>query len=169
MSLSSSYQTRYPVFKKEELHLLASLVNKYSHILERKRSNATAVKQKKCFWDKLAAEFNSQGLYVYRSVEKLKKRYYNGKNDKIAEQKAQNSIPISTPNKPNYDSLLLQEAELRVKRQHLLIAQDKMLFELAVQEKKLKVQLTEENLKRNNVIPLVMVKKEFQEGNLHTD
>lgn len=63
-------------FTSHEEDLLVSLVEKYSSVVESKKTNAVTWSQKRDMWDKIASEFQKQ-CETYRTVSNLKAKYEN--------------------------------------------------------------------------------------------
>ena len=64
-------------FCKTEEELLVELVKKYEQVIENKKTDAVMWKEKESCWTELAAEFNSVGLLVPRTVVQLQLKYKN--------------------------------------------------------------------------------------------
>ncbi|KAF5300616.1 hypothetical protein FQR65_LT19336 [Abscondita terminalis] len=58
------------------MHRLVDLVHKYSHIVESKKTDSVAWKEKVMIWDNISNEFNSS-VTESKSVEQLRTKYDN--------------------------------------------------------------------------------------------
>ncbi|CAH0398819.1 unnamed protein product [Chilo suppressalis] len=79
--LSSLARHRSPVFSKEEVKCIISLIEKYKTILLNKSTNNAACHAKEMAWTKLTEVFNSQGFKYNRNTESIKGKWDNLKRD----------------------------------------------------------------------------------------
>ncbi|XP_060528806.1 uncharacterized protein LOC132703511 [Cylas formicarius] len=73
---------RDPNFSTNEIQLLVSIVSKYAHITEDKKTDRSSVETKNKVWKTIEKEFNasnSEGLF--RNAQKLKKCFENRKHE----------------------------------------------------------------------------------------
>lgn len=74
MNVEDKKRKRNVNFSKKEEELLNELVTKNKHILENKKTDAIMQKEKEQCWERLVDEFNSQGLLVYKNLNKIVKK-----------------------------------------------------------------------------------------------
>lgn len=75
-TLTSMAPKRF-VYSEEEKDVLTSLVHKYSHILENKKTDAVSLNLKTQLWETLSTEYNSINGIRPRDVKQLKKLWDN--------------------------------------------------------------------------------------------
>jgi hypothetical protein len=80
-------------FTEAESLLLESLVHKYKHILENKKTDAISNAEKEMCWSNLAKEYNSScpSPYIQRDAKVLKLKHFNIKK-KTKQKCAENKV-----------------------------------------------------------------------------
>ncbi|KAL1492300.1 hypothetical protein ABEB36_012773 [Hypothenemus hampei] len=86
--MDTNKRCRAPNYSNSEILTLISIVEKYKHIVDNKKTDNQTWKEKDEVWDKICNEFNSQSTIYNRSKESLKK-YYENKKKIIRKQVAE--------------------------------------------------------------------------------
>lgn len=99
-------------FSKNEQQVLISIVSKYSHIIEDKKTDRTSMDAKSKAWKDVEKEFNSSNPDgVFRSGGKLKKCFNNKKHDLriIESEKSKMRYLQKEPDETYVDSELIRD------------------------------------------------------------
>ncbi|KAL1498101.1 hypothetical protein ABEB36_008955 [Hypothenemus hampei] len=151
-------QKRFLNFNKDEIDLLVSLVEKYSSILECKKSDSVEWKRKNEVWEILTREFNNHNLKQNRNSKNLREKWKNIKkdskkkfsNEKLATYKRGDSIITTSKRKSSRSTQLTNDCRTKIN----LVSQAKLeLIKLQTKclQEEHQIKLKEYQIKAKNV------------------
>lgn len=97
---SGNMNRRAVNFTRGEENMLVSLVKKYAHIIENKKTDSCVNQKKAATWVQITKEFNSTGGDTYRSLNILKNKYLNMKKKSVKKFAEERKLAYSTGGGP---------------------------------------------------------------------